>query len=86
MFASVPVDEDAAASWQAVKDGSAQIAYCSRSVSGSACLRSDRSREIDPLAIDEAHLSEWGHDFRPDLRLSRWPSGSTGPAVMALHR
>ncbi|HNF84249.1 MAG TPA: RecQ family ATP-dependent DNA helicase, partial [Solirubrobacterales bacterium] len=86
MFASGLGDEDAAASWQAVKDGSARIAYCSPERFGSAAfLDLIGSREIDLLAIDEAHcLSEWGHDFRPDyLRLPKVAERLGRPAVMA---
>lgn len=86
MFASGLSEEDSAASWQAVKDGSARIAYCSPERFGStAFLNLIDSREIDLLAIDEAHcLSEWGHDFRPDyLRLPRVAERLGRPPVMA---
>lgn len=86
MFASGLSEEDSAASWEAVRDGSARIAYCSPERFGSAAfLDLIGSREIDLLAIDEAHcLSEWGHDFRPDyLRLPQVADRLGRPPVMA---
>ncbi|HRV60012.1 MAG TPA: RecQ family ATP-dependent DNA helicase, partial [Solirubrobacterales bacterium] len=86
MFASGLPEEEAIASWQSVQDGSARIAYCSPERFGSAAfLDLIGSREIDLLAIDEAHcLSEWGHDFRPDyLRLPRVAERLGRPPVMA---
>ena len=86
MFASGLSEEDSMASWQAVQDGSARIAYCSPERFGSsAFLKLIGSREIDLLAIDEAHcLSEWGHDFRPDyLRLPKVADRLGRPPVMA---
>ena len=87
MFASGLSAEESAASWQAVQDGTARIAYCSPERFGSAAfLDLIGSREIDLLAIDEAHcLSEWGHDFRPDyLRLPGIAERLGRPPVMAL--
>jgi len=86
MFASGLSEEDSTASWQAIQDGSARIAYCSPERFGSsAFLNLIGSREIDLMAIDEAHcLSEWGHDFRPDyLRLPRVAERLGRPPVMA---
>ena len=86
MFASGLSEEDAAASWQAVRDGTARIAYCSPERFGSAAFMNlVASREVDLLAIDEAHcLSEWGHDFRPDyLRLPKVAEKLGRPPVMA---
>lgn len=86
MFASGLSDEDAAASWQAVRDGSARIAYCSpERFASSAFMDLVTGRNIDLLAIDEAHcLSEWGHDFRPDyLRLPKVADRLGRPPVMA---
>lgn len=86
MFASGLSDEDSAASWNAVRDGSARIAYCSPERFGSsAFLDLVASRGVDLLAIDEAHcLSEWGHDFRPDyLRLPKVAERLGRPPVMA---
>jgi ATP-dependent DNA helicase RecQ len=86
MFASGLSEEDSTASWQAVQDGSARIAYCSPERFGSAAfLNLIDSRQIDLLAIDEAHcLSEWGHDFRPDyLRLPKVAERLGRPPVMA---
>ncbi len=86
MFASGLSEEDSSASWRAVQDGSARIAYCSPERFGSSSfLDLVSSREIDLLAIDEAHcLSEWGHDFRPDyLRLPKVADRLGRPPVMA---
>ena len=86
MFASGLSEEDATAAWQSVQDGSARIAYCSPERFGSsAFLKLIGSREIDLLAIDEAHcLSEWGHDFRPDyLRLPQVAEKLGRPPIMA---
>jgi len=86
MFASGLSEEDSNASWQSVQDGSARIAYCSPERFGSSSfLNLVGSREVDLLAIDEAHcLSEWGHDFRPDyLRLPRVVERLGRPPVMA---
>ena len=86
MFASGLSEEDSSASWEAVREGTARIAYCSPERFGSTSfLRLVASREIDLLAIDEAHcLSEWGHDFRPDyLRLPKVAERLGRPPVMA---
>lgn len=86
MFASGLSEEDSAASREAVHDGTARIAYCSPERFGSSSfLKLIASREIDLLAIDEAHcLSEWGHDFRPDyLRLPKVAEKLGRPPVMA---
>jgi RecQ family ATP-dependent DNA helicase len=86
MFASGLSEEDSAASREAVRNGTARIAYCSPERFGSSSfLKLIASREIDLLAIDEAHcLSEWGHDFRPDyLRLPKVAERLGRPPVMA---
>ena len=69
-----------------VRDGRARIVYCSPERFGSSSfLDAVASREVDLLAVDEAHcVSEWGHDFRPDyLRLPKAIERLGRPAVMA---
>jgi ATP-dependent DNA helicase RecQ len=69
-----------------VRDGRARIVYCSPERFGSTSfLDALAAREVDLMAIDEAHcVSEWGHDFRPDyLRLPRAIERLGRPAVMA---
>ncbi|MDP9188731.1 MAG: ATP-dependent DNA helicase, partial [Actinomycetota bacterium] len=69
-----------------VGDGSARIIYCSPERFGStAFLDAIGRRDVDLLAIDEAHcISEWGHDFRPDyLRLPKVVTRLGRPTVMA---
>jgi RecQ family ATP-dependent DNA helicase len=66
--------------------GGARIVYCSpeRFASG-AFLEALSHRDIDLVAVDEAHcVSEWGHDFRPDyLRLPEVVERLGRPTVMA---
>jgi ATP-dependent DNA helicase RecQ len=86
MFASGLPDSVSAAAIEAVRDGSARIAYCSPERFGSSSFFDlIDSRRVDLLAIDEAHcLSEWGHDFRPDyLRLPRVAERLGRPPIMA---
>jgi ATP-dependent DNA helicase RecQ len=69
-----------------IRDGRARIVYCSPERFASiAFLDALATREVDLMAIDEAHcVSEWGHDFRPDyLRLPRAIERLGRPAVMA---
>ena len=69
-----------------VADGQARIVYCSPERFGStAFLDAISQRDVDLLAIDEAHcISEWGHDFRPDyLRLPKAVARLGRPTVMA---
>jgi ATP-dependent DNA helicase RecQ len=69
-----------------VRDGRARIVYCSPERFGSShFLDAVTSREVDLLAVDEAHcVSEWGHDFRPDyLRLPKAIQRLGRPAVIA---
>jgi ATP-dependent DNA helicase RecQ len=69
-----------------VRDGRARIVYCSpERFASTAFLDALSAREIDLMAIDEAHcVSEWGHDFRPDyLRLPMAVERLGRPAVMA---
>jgi RecQ family ATP-dependent DNA helicase len=69
-----------------VRGGAARIVYCSpeRFASG-PFLEAIGQREVDLLAVDEAHcVSEWGHDFRPDyLRLPEVAEQLGRPTVMA---
>ena len=69
-----------------VAGGQARIVYCSPERFGStAFLDAISQRDVDLLAIDEAHcISEWGHDFRPDyLRLPKAVARLGRPTVMA---
>jgi ATP-dependent DNA helicase RecQ len=69
-----------------VRDGRARIVYCSpERFASTAFLDALAARDVDLMAIDEAHcVSEWGHDFRPDyLRLPKAIERLGRPAVMA---
>ena len=69
-----------------VRDGRARIVYCSPERFGSSSfLDAVASRDVDLLAVDEAHcVSEWGHDFRPDyLRLPKAIQRLGRPTVVA---
>src|SRR3954447_6999720 len=69
-----------------VRDGRARIVYCSpERFASTAFLEALAAREVNLMAIDEAHcVSEWGHDFRPDyLRLPKALERLGRPAVMA---
>ena len=72
-----------------VRDGRARIVYCSPERFGSSSfLDAVASRDVDLLAVDEAHcVSEWGHDFRPDyLRLPKAIAATRPPDGHRLHR
>jgi RecQ family ATP-dependent DNA helicase len=64
----------------------ARIVYCAPERFGSSFfLEALAEREVDLVAVDEAHcVSEWGHDFRPDyLRLPQVVERLGRPTVMA---
>ncbi len=86
MVTSAMGEEDAREALAQVRGGAARIVYCSpeRFASG-AFLEAIEQRDVDLLAVDEAHcVSEWGHDFRPDyLRLPEIAERLGRPAVMA---
>src|SRR5215218_7958362 len=66
--------------------GEARIVYCApERFASNVFLEALACREIDLIAVDEAHcVSEWGHDFRPDyLRLPEVVERLRRPTVMA---
>jgi len=85
MVSSNMDDEQVAAALRLVREG-ARIVYCApeRFASRAFCAAL-AEREVDLLAVDEAHcVSEWGHDFRPDyLRLPEVAEWLGRPTVMA---
>ena len=86
MVASGMGDDRNRAALARIRDGAARIVYCSpERFASTAFLDALAAREVELMAIDEAHcVSEWGHDFRPDyLRLPRALERLGRPAVMA---
>ncbi len=86
MIASGMPDDVARDAYAQVRDGRARIVYCSpERFASPGFWDAVSSREVDLLAVDEAHcISEWGHDFRPDyLRLPRVIERLGRPTVMA---
>lgn len=80
---------DEGETWSAleeVRSGQARIVYCApERFASRVFLEAIGEREVDLLAVDEAHcVSEWGHDFRPDyLRLPEVAERLGRPTVMA---
>jgi RecQ family ATP-dependent DNA helicase len=86
MISSGMDEEDARAAIAAVRSGAARIVYCApERFASPVFLEALAQREIDLIAVDEAHcVSEWGHDFRPDyLRLPQIADRLGRPTVMA---
>src|SRR5437588_4339639 len=76
----------AARALEDVRGGRARIVLCSpERFASSKLLEALAHRDVDLLAVDEAHcVSEWGHDFRPDyLRLRGVIDRLDSPTVMA---
>jgi RecQ family ATP-dependent DNA helicase len=86
MIASGLPEEVARDAMAQIRGGRARIVYCSpERFASPAFMDAVGRREVDLLAVDEAHcISEWGHDFRPDyLRLPRVLERLGRPTVMA---
>jgi RecQ family ATP-dependent DNA helicase len=86
MITSAMSDEAVRRSLDQVRGGEARMVYCSpERFASTVFLRAIEQRQIDLLAVDEAHcVSEWGHDFRPDyLRLPEIAERLGRPTVMA---
>jgi RecQ family ATP-dependent DNA helicase len=86
MVTSAMSEEGVRHSLAQVRGGEARIVYCSpERFASTVFLSAIGQRQIDLLAVDEAHcVSEWGHDFRPDyLRLPEIAERLGRPTVMA---
>jgi RecQ family ATP-dependent DNA helicase len=86
MVSSNMEPEDVSEALEQVRSGAARIVYCApERFASNLFLEAIAEREVDLLAVDEAHcVSEWGHDFRPDyLRLPEIAERLGRPTVMA---
>ena len=62
--------DEASRPWQALSSGSIRLLYASPERLSIPAFRASLARYgLALIAVDEAHcISEWGHEFRPDLQ------------------